>query len=303
MIVCNLAWYSVSTSPPAVTDSQGNSPTFATQHATTTGGVRQCLVFFVAPVVGPGHTITVSGTGVYASIQCLAFSGAASSAVLGVESGASAQPALTINTGSITPGAATDLVISGLTFDANNGGTISVDSGLTIDSTVAYSPGNWEGGSIAWLAPGSTSALNPQWNSGNTSNYIATGIATFKAATGSGTSYTINPSGSVAFSGTAPESRIKAFSPSGSFALAGAAAFRRTRAFTPIGSIAFSGSAALVTTAVYVITPSGQVTFAGTAPFVKVKTLFPKGRLFSLEILPSSLSPPGVEAERLPNVF
>lgn len=93
--------------------------------------------------------------------------------------------------------------------------------------------------------------------------------------------YTITPSGVVAFSGASALLRTRAFVPSGSVAFSGTAAQRRTRAIIPIGQITFSGAAPITFTQpnIYTIVPTGSIAFSGTAPNIRTRVTVPTGQI------------------------
>lgn len=82
----------------------------------------------------------------------------------------------TIQTGSITPSANSNLVISGLSFAAS--GTVSVNSSLTIGNQVDFQGGDHYGGAIAHLVQNPAAAINPTWTA--TSSTLNATIAAFK---------------------------------------------------------------------------------------------------------------------------
>lgn len=110
LIVLVVADYTLGSTP---TDSKGNTYTPRTGRTTpnTNGSVRiwDCL----NPIVGTGHTFTVSGGTQYPSVNVLAFSGAHATAAFDHENGAAGAALTSLGSGSITPSGPAALVIFG----------------------------------------------------------------------------------------------------------------------------------------------------------------------------------------------
>src|SRR5574343_2043522 len=117
-----LAVGSMSGGSPSISDSKGNSYTpLASADTDDLGRVR--LYYCVSPTVGSGHTFTVSGTGIYASLAAAAFSGVNTADAFEAESTNFSNTAGTSGTpGSITPAADGALIVfSGPAGSANSG--------------------------------------------------------------------------------------------------------------------------------------------------------------------------------------
>lgn len=181
LIIVSAGWFG-NVSPFNITDSKGNSWTALTQQ-TEGSGVRARLWYVQNPTVGSGHTFTtdMSGGVGYPSIDVTAWSGSVSTP-FDVENGNTGN-ASTIQPGSITPSVDNCLVVTGLSFDNNSGGAVSIDSGFTIAETVAYESTHHEGSALAYKIQTTAGAVNPTWNI-TTSAPIAATIAAFKAAAG-----------------------------------------------------------------------------------------------------------------------
>lgn len=100
------------------------------------------------------------------------------------------------------------------------------------------------------------------------------------ASSGTNT-YTINPSGAVAFSGASALLRTRAYVPSGSVVFSGTSPQLRIRALIPTGLITFSGTAPITFNApnIYTIVPTGSITFSGTAPNIRERITVPTGEI------------------------
>lgn len=166
--------------PWTLSDSKSNTWT----PLTIFGTVNECCQLFYAtnPTVGSGHTFTASagGAAVYPAICIAGFSGVNTTSPFdsGTDNGAEAN-ATDVTNPTITPSSGERLIIS----DFGIGGTTSasVDSGLTITDTVAFSSGNNFGASLAYKVQATGTAIGPKW-SNSTSTFLATSIAAFKGA-------------------------------------------------------------------------------------------------------------------------
>jgi hypothetical protein len=137
-------------------------------------------LFYTGPTatVGASQTFTCSGGGTaYPALAVAAFSNVAMTPY-DVENGhGTSSAASTVQPGSITPGVANELVISGFTSDGTQS-SISVDSSLTITDSFLGS-GTSVCISLAYIVQSSATAVNPLWT-GSTSNDLIANIASFK---------------------------------------------------------------------------------------------------------------------------
>lgn len=159
-----------------ISDSLSNTWTPLTVQAT--GEVKVRLYYCYAPIVGAAHTFTAGGAFTAGTIFVAAFSGLTTA--FDVQNGAtSGATAATIQPGAVTPGVASELIVSALVFNNNAAGVISIDSGFTITDSGPYTSGITEGGSMAYKVVSSVSAENPTWNTANTCSKRGAVIATF----------------------------------------------------------------------------------------------------------------------------
>jgi hypothetical protein len=171
----------------ALSDNGGSSGTpntwtlIRTQADTGGGGLVSTDLYRSATpaTVGSGHTFTLS-TGTFAAIAVSAFSGGATSSIDDQEnSTGGGGGATTIQPGSITPGFANTLVITGVvTSDSANPSTIN--GGFTIAANLGA--GGTFGAGIAYLIQTTATAANPTWTFTSGGTYAAATIANFKAA-------------------------------------------------------------------------------------------------------------------------
>lgn len=181
LIVVGVSDYRVS-GFPTVSDNKSNSYTSLTP--SDDGVTCRATLFYVAsPTVGSGHTFTVAGTGIYASIFVAAFSGMAGSP-FDVENGnATASPWDTLATGSVTPSQAASVVASVISWNiVPDSGSMSVGSSYIITDQLQTSNGNYLGGAFAYKILSSASAQNPVWDYSETPPSGAAAIAAFDAA-------------------------------------------------------------------------------------------------------------------------
>lgn len=165
---------------PTPTDSKSNTWTSLT--AQESGGILRVQLWYCAsPVVGSGHTFSVSSGFSLPSIDALAFSGAAASP-FDQQNGAVNFFASTLQPGSVTPSENNELLVTG--FASSQVDASSIDSSFTLQENVALT-GNHYSASAAYKIQTSAGAENPTWTaSGN--GRVAAAIATFKAAAATG---------------------------------------------------------------------------------------------------------------------
>jgi glucuronoarabinoxylan endo-1,4-beta-xylanase len=158
-----------------LTDSKGNTWSQLTKQGTAGSGAT-VLWYAKNAIVGPGHRFTITGTNTYSAIAVAAFSGSDLTLPFDVQSGHSMSNSPTDQPGSVTPGAANALVITGLEF---NSGPVSVDSGVTILDQAPLSGGQYFGVALGYSIQSAAAAVNPTWRQA-TSGQLATVTATFR---------------------------------------------------------------------------------------------------------------------------
>jgi hypothetical protein len=173
-------------------DSRGNTWTPLTQYGGGGFGNFARLYYVKSPAVGTGHTFGASGTGNAPSIAVAAYSGADTSAPFDVENGGNdTNLGNPVSTGSTTPGAINELVVSGFTHDGN-GVSGTVDAGLGIAAQAAGT-GNSHGAAIADIVETSIVAVNATWTP-TAGTYDKTApIAAFKPSGGAVAQTPYNP--------------------------------------------------------------------------------------------------------------
>lgn len=182
LLVLNFGWYPAVTDPLTISDSKSNTWTALTQHGTGGSGattMHQRMYYCFGGTVGSGHTFTGTGTGTFPSCEVQAWSGIAASP-FDQENGNQVTSATSITVGSITPGQATTLFITGNAFDGTaTSGNITV-SGFTASDIIAYSTGNFIGSSMFYLVLAAATPTNPVFSMTDSNPSIAAGDVTFK---------------------------------------------------------------------------------------------------------------------------
>jgi hypothetical protein len=168
---------------PTVSDSKSNTWTPLTARDTTIGAKGQ---FFYSknPTVGTGHTFTVSGSSIFASIGVQAFSGVDPSSPFDAENGAINTTSTSLNTNNVSPGQANEVIVAGLAFDGT--GTVSPTAGWTGDSQVALNGGVSYGLAVAHLIETTAASAGCTFSWSGIASTAAACVACFKIA-GAGT--------------------------------------------------------------------------------------------------------------------
>jgi hypothetical protein len=161
-----------------VSDSKSNTWSSLTLRQPSSG-VRHRLWYVASPVVGTGHTFTVTTSGGAPAICVTAWSGAHTSP-FDVENGATTNSGTSLATGSITPSENDELVIAGISNDTAASAR-TIGSGFTITDDITYVAGQHKPSTQAYLIQTTAAAVNPTW-SWTTSDRGAACIASFKIA-------------------------------------------------------------------------------------------------------------------------
>lgn len=174
---------SVNPTASAISDAKSNTYTSLTQREQ--GGPAVQLYYCLAPVVGSGHTFTVTLNASYAAIGVLALAGVKASSAFDAENGGvTTGSQTTVQPGSISPAEDNEILVSGLAIGGVRG--ISIDGGYTIEGTADLVSGSSFGVSLAYLIQTNKGASNPTWTA-DLLIMMAAGSACFKAAASSPT--------------------------------------------------------------------------------------------------------------------
>lgn len=155
-------------------DSKGNTYVLDVQNNTGSGyyvGIYHCF----APVVGTGHTWTIT-QGIFPNICIAGFSGGSGTHSFDQSNSANAGNVTSLATGSITPTAANELIIT--MVNREDTATATVDGGFTKTDEVTNSGGN-ERTALAFLIQTTATASNPTW-SGSAAGDTSVAQASYK---------------------------------------------------------------------------------------------------------------------------
>ncbi len=165
----------------------GNSNTWTALTDRGNGSLTRGTFFYCVPThVGSGHTFTVGGSGNFSSIYVEAWSGCLTSGPFDQQNGGS-NSGTTVQPGSVTPGSANELVVTGCgNYDVPGGSPSppSADSGFSVSDSFLTTANSMSGG-MAYLVQTTATAENPTWTFAQAAAQLAA-IATFKPAGGGG---------------------------------------------------------------------------------------------------------------------
>lgn len=142
-----------------VTDSKSNIWTpLTSQFALFTGGQ---LFYSLNPTVGTGHTFSVGTGGTFSTMEVASFSGGLQS--FDVENGAAAgMTGSSAQGGTVTPSAASSLVLSCVSAQRGQAQVSSVNSGFTITDNVGEGAAG-SGSALAYIIQTAITPENPTW--------------------------------------------------------------------------------------------------------------------------------------------
>ncbi len=168
--------------PGVFSDSVGGNSNTWTWLTPRVNSMHALIGYTHATHVGSGHVFTLTGTAA-GMLSVAAFSGVGSFISENGSDGGGDFTHDSLQPGSITPSAATDLLLTCLGSQNNGTGSpgIGINSGFTLLGANLWDGANHEGGGLAYLVPGSTSAVNPLWSIliPNLTGRMAAGIADF----------------------------------------------------------------------------------------------------------------------------
>lgn len=162
----------------SVSDSKGNTWVPLTERGSGSTPTNR-LYYCENPIVGSGHTFTVTGSSVYIALGILAFNGSDISP-FDLENGNTSPSGNSLNPGSITPSIDNEVVITSIATDSSSG--MGIDSGFTFID-IPYSAGNNMGGGISYKIQTIAAAINPAFSWAGAPGGAST-IASFKSSSG-----------------------------------------------------------------------------------------------------------------------
>jgi hypothetical protein len=118
------------------------------------------IYYVVNPAVGTGHQVSVTGSGIFATIAMQAFSGVAVVSTLETQNGSASGSSTTFQAGSVTPRAIGDVLVAAV---EQGSATLVTMSGATVTDQVPTVGGLSYGVAMAYLLAPSTSPENPAW--------------------------------------------------------------------------------------------------------------------------------------------
>lgn len=164
-----------STGAPTLSDSASNTWTQLAGQATS--GLFESLWYCRNPITSASHTFTAGGSG--AAICVTAFSGAGGG--IDKNSGNAANPATTIQPGSVTPTVNGEVIV-GFVGNGGNVETWSVNSSMTISDQLPGISSNYFAAAMAYLIQPTAGAINPTFTTTFAGSALVVTLATFKPA-------------------------------------------------------------------------------------------------------------------------
>ncbi len=175
----------------AVTDSKSN--TWVQLTIQTNNGKSSSLWYAWNATCGSSHTFTVSGTANFPSMCVAAFSGSqTSSDPFDVQNGANALFQGTLQTGSITPGSANELLVTSFMGDGDTS-LATINSSFTVSDGVTDGSFGHQMSTLAYLIETTIAAQNPTWTRTGGNSTMAAAIASFKASGGAAVAAPVTP--------------------------------------------------------------------------------------------------------------
>ena len=137
----------------------------------TTSGARITIWYVKNPTVGTGHDFTASAGGSFNSIIVAAFNKTDRTQNVDQQTGTFSNAAASLATGSITPSAANELVVTAM---GGATATSSVDSGFTQIVNLPLVASNAYQNSLAYKVQTTAAAVNPIWTPASSSALAVT---------------------------------------------------------------------------------------------------------------------------------
>ena len=167
---------------PTLTDSKSNTWTGLTISAGS-GGTRQERIFYAKnATVGTGHTFTLSGTSNFVSMCFSAWSGGNTTAPFDQQQTGGASFGSTVQTGSVTPGSANELLVAGISHTQINSAADTIDSSFTVLDSITDTGFGHTNTGLAYQIQTTATTRNPTWTSSGGNDTLSASIATFKVA-------------------------------------------------------------------------------------------------------------------------
>lgn len=176
LLVAAIGGYAFGT--PGISDNFNNTwVPLASPGGDPVSGITR-LYYVANPVVGPGHRVSVTGSGIFATIAMEAFAGVATTTPLEAQSGTSSGLSTSFQAGSVTPHATGDLLVAAIEPGAATSVTIS--PGTVTDQIPTQSGLNY-GVAMAYVVVPSAAPQNPTWTT-NVTTVASISIGAFAQA-------------------------------------------------------------------------------------------------------------------------
>jgi hypothetical protein len=171
-----------------LTDSNSNVWSSTTGYNSSDVVSHTLFKYVISPVVGSGHTFTLTTLTAYPAICVAAFSGVDAGNAFDAHNGNGSNSGITsFQTGSISPDSDNELLVAALSYADTLSSAVSIDSSFTIADEAVYNPPNGSGDVLAYKIQTSAASENPTWSwTGSTSRGVAAAICSFRSAGGGG---------------------------------------------------------------------------------------------------------------------
>lgn len=170
--------YDFNGSNGAPSDSEGN--TWVNLNGQNIDDLTIALPWYVEnPTTDASHTFSITGTGNYATIMVMAFSGTVLTSVFDQENSAASISSASLAAGSITPTENNELIISGMCGNATQT-TLSVNESMTREQHFP-SGATAKPGAMAYKIQTTATAINPTWTQ-DSASHLGSFVSSFRAS-------------------------------------------------------------------------------------------------------------------------
>lgn len=163
-----------------LSDSKGNTYTLVANNGGF--GLFSGISYCKNPAVGTGHTFTVTCTATSPALAIQAWSSMDTTSPLDVFNSAASNGTNALQTGSITPGSANEVLVTSLHNQETAATTFTINLGFTISDQMIQVNGGHHGVAAAYLIQTTATAENPTWSDPTGTNMYGAVIASFKSA-------------------------------------------------------------------------------------------------------------------------
>lgn len=168
-------WDNGSTGTPTITDNKGNPP-WDPGAVSSVGGISCAFFRSHNPIVGSGHTVTMTGTGSLL-VGGLVVNFESTDVVADQADDASSDSVTSQQVGPITPPVNGALVYTGFAWSSGPTGDSTIDSPFTVSpEQINFTGGNYYGGALAYYTQATAAALAPTWSVNNGSSTAVVAI-------------------------------------------------------------------------------------------------------------------------------